>query len=272
MNVASRTASFNAVWLSDLHLGSADCRAEYLSHFLARHPTRTLYLLGDVVDLWALRRRLFWPASHRVVVEQILALAAHTRVVYVPGNHDEDFRALCGRRLLGIEIRHQAVHRTAGGRRLLLLHGDEFDTLVRASAWAGWAADLGYELLLSLNALGNRARRTLGLPYRSLAQEIKIRLGPAGRAIRTFEVAAARAARRLGLDGVVCGHIHQPEIRFEEGVLYCNCGDWVESLTALVEHPCGRLELLHWGDARRALKCERRALAVHASHALSQPT
>lgn len=249
---------YNAVWLSDIHLGYKGCRAAFALDFLERNPTRQLYLVGDVVDFHALERNFQWPESHHAVVKKILDLAANgTRVTYIPGNHDEHCRALCGQRLLNIEVRREAVHTTAAGKRLLMVHGDEFDHVVRCSRLHCLAGEAGYHLLLFLNHWGNRLRRHLGLPYWSLAHYLKNRVANARAAIRAFEQAATREAARRGLDGIVCGHIHQPEIRTIEGMLYCNDGDWVESCTALVEHRDGQLELLHWGDVQHPLKYHR---------------
>ncbi len=251
----SQAPFYNAVWLSDIHLGYKGCRAEFVLDFLEHNPARTIYLVGDVVDIWALRRSFLWPDSHHAVVKKLIQLAADgTRVVYIPGNHDERCRDLCGRFLLNIEILREAVHTTAEGKRLLMVHGDEFDHAVRCGPLHRLAGELGYDLLLFLNRWGNRLRNRLGLPYWSLAYYVKNRVANARQAIRAFEAAAAREAARRGLDGIVCGHIHQPEIRSIDGILYCNDGDWVESCTALVENREGRLELVHWGDLRQVVK------------------
>ncbi len=258
----SPTEGYNAVWLSDLHLGTRGCRAEFLRDFLDNAHCDHLYLLGDVVDFWSLKRSFHWPASHQEVLRRILAkAAAGTRVVYVPGNHDHLARDLDAHQLLGVEVMMDAVHTTADGRRLLLLHGDLFDSAVLCSRLNRWVGNAGYSLLLWLNQLANTARRWVRLPYWSLAYYIKNRVGNARAAIEAFERAAVHEARRRGCDGVVCGHIHQPELRVIDGLLYCNDGDWVESCTALVEHRDGRLELVHWGDLRQRLKCDRAAAA-----------
>lgn len=263
---------FNAIWLSDLHLGSRDCRAEFLLDFLDKTCCDQLYLLGDVIDLWALKRNFYWPASHQEVLRRIVAkAAAGTRVVYVPGNHDHLARDLHAQQLLGVEVLSDAVHTTADGRRLLLLHGDLFDSAVLCSRLNRWVGSAGYSVLLGLNRLANIARRWVRLPYWSLAYYVKNRVGNARAAIEAFERAAVHEARRRGLDGVVCGHIHQPELRMLDGLLYCNDGDWVESCTALVEHRQGRLELVHWGDLRQRLKCERSAAAADRFQLLELP-
>lgn len=252
--------NLNAVWLSDLHLGYKGCRAEFLLDFLNRTKADVIYLVGDVVDFWAMKRHFIWPASHHAVLKRLIDLAASgTRVVYIPGNHDEFSRELCGHRLLNIEIADEWIHTTAQGKRLLLVHGDQFDYAVRCSRLHHFVGDMSYNLLLFLNRWGNRMRSWCGLPYWSLAYYIKNRVRNARSAIDAFERAAAQEARHRGLDGIICGHIHQPEIRTIDDVLYCNDGDWIESCTALVEHRNGRLELFHWGDLQQALKCDRAA-------------
>jgi UDP-2,3-diacylglucosamine pyrophosphatase LpxH len=235
-------------------------RAEFLLDFLESTQCDVLYLIGDIVDLWALKRSFYWPSSHQAVLRRIIAKAAEgTRVVYVPGNHDMLVRDIAARQFLDIEVATEAVHTTADGRRLLLIHGDQFDHVVLCSRLNRWVGNASYSLLLALNQLANGVRRRLRLPYWSLAYYVKNRVSNARAAIETFERAAVHEARRRGFDGVVCGHIHQPELRVIDDLLYCNDGDWVESCTALVEHRSGRLELVHWGDLQQPLKCEHAA-------------
>jgi UDP-2,3-diacylglucosamine pyrophosphatase LpxH len=259
-DISPLTQRLNAVWLSDIHLGSRGCRAEFLLDFLEHTQCNVLYLLGDIVDLWALKRSFYWPGSHQAVLRRIIAKAAEgTRVVYVPGNHDMLARDIAARQFLDIEVATEAVHTTADGRRLLLIHGDQFDHVVLCSRFNRWVGNASYSLLLALNQLANGVRRQLRLPYWSLAYYVKNRVGNARAAIETFERAAVHEARRRGFDGVVCGHIHQPELRVIDDLLYCNDGDWVESCTALVEHRGGRLGLVHWGDLQQPIKCEHAA-------------
>ena len=251
---------YNAIWLSDIHLGYRDCKANFLLDFLNKTHTNRLYLVGDVVDLWAMKRSFLWPPSHHEVLRKIIDLANNgTRVIYIPGNHDDLMREVAGTVLLNIEIHQQFVHTTHEGKKLLLLHGDEFDHAVLCNRFARLAGDAGYSLLLHFNRWSNVLRRWWGLPYWSLAQYVKNRVRNARAAIIAFEEAAAKEAIRQGADGIVCGHIHQPEIRTIDGILYCNDGDWVESCTALVEHRQGKLELLHWGDLQQAIKCDQAA-------------
>lgn len=262
----------NSIWLSDIHLGYKGCRADFLLDFLSSIRADVIYLVGDVIDFWAMGRHFSWPENHQAVLRRLLALAASgTRVVYIPGNHDELSRELCGSNLLNVEILPEAVHTTATGKRLLMVHGDQFDHAVRRGLIHRLAGDMSYDFLLFLNRWGNRVRRWAGLPYWSLAYYIKNRVKNARAAIAAFESAAAAEARRRGLDGIICGHIHQPEIRTIDGVLYCNDGDWIESCTALVEHRDGRLELIHWGDLQQALKCDRAANDETAHRLLRLP-
>jgi len=262
----------NAIWLSDIHLGSRDCRAGFLLDFLERTQCDVLYLIGDIVDIWALQRSFYWPRSHQDVVRKIIEKSASgTRVVYVPGNHDALARDLACQQFLGIEVVMEAIHTTADGRRLLVLHGDQFDHLVLCSRLSRWLGNASYDALLWFNQLANAARRRFRLPYWSLAYYVKNRVGNARAAIETFERAAVHEARQRDFDGIVCGHIHQPELRVIDDILYCNDGDWVESCTALVEHRDGRLELVHWGDLQQNLKCERTASATADFQLLQLP-
>ena len=238
---------FRAVWLSDVHLGSRACRAGLLLDFLRRTRCETLYLVGDIVDLESLRSSFFWPASHTEALRLILKKSREgTRVVYVPGNHDCDLRALTGVQLGNIEIARRFIHTTAAGRRLLVLHGDEFDAQLKSSPLAAMAGSAAYRTLLALNRLVHAWHEILGRPYWSLAQHVKNRLTNALRYIDGFQRATLSAARELGVDGVVCGHIHKADLVERDGLLYCNDGDWVESCTALVENQQGELHVLTW--------------------------
>jgi UDP-2,3-diacylglucosamine pyrophosphatase LpxH len=249
------------VFISDIHLGTPGCNADLLLDFLKSIQPETLYLVGDIIDGWKLKRGWFWPQRHNDVVRRVLKLAAKgTRVVYIPGNHDEMLRPYAGLALGGVEIALEAVHETADGRRLLVCHGDEFDGVVLYHRWLAWAGDIGYALLLRLNVHYNRARRQLGLPYWSISAHIKKRVKNAVAFIGRFEETVAEAARIRGVDGVVCGHIHSAEIRDFGGITYMNDGDWVESCTALVEHGDGRMEIIDWA-ARAAAQAQAAATA-----------
>ncbi len=236
-----------AMFISDIHLGTPGCQAGALLDFLKHHTCDTLYLVGDIIDGWQLRRRWYWPQAHNDVVQKILRAARKgTRVVYVPGNHDEFARQFAGHPFGGIELVHHAVHVTADGRQLWVTHGDHFDGVIQCAKWLAYVGDNLYEFTLKLNRHLNSLRARLGLPYWSLSAYLKGRVKKALNYVTDFEVAVAREARRRGHQGVVCGHIHRAEMREIDGVLYCNDGDWVESRTALVEHHDGRLELVEW--------------------------
>ncbi|MDX1633357.1 MAG: UDP-2,3-diacylglucosamine diphosphatase [Marinobacter sp.] len=241
--------AYRSVFISDVHLGSADCQAEYLLDFLSRVSCRTLYLVGDIVDLLAMQRRVYFPASHQAVVNRLLALAeTGTLVIYIPGNHDEFLRSFCGQTIAGIELMQKTVHITADGRRFLVCHGDQFDQVVRCSPLMLLVGDRAHGLLLRLNRWFNAFRRFRGKPYWSLAAWVKPRIGKARAFIQRFEQAALTVAERGHYDGFICGHIHSAGFRRGRSGLYCNDGDWVEHCTALVEGFDGRLSILHWSE------------------------
>jgi UDP-2,3-diacylglucosamine pyrophosphatase LpxH len=244
---------FRTIFISDTHLGTAGCNAELLFDFLKSVECETLFLVGDIIDGWRLKKGWFWPTRHNDIVRRVLKMAKKgTRVVYVPGNHDEVLRDFIGLGFGDIEILPEAIHETADGRRLLVLHGDEFDGVVLYHRWLAFAGDHAYVALLRLNIWFNALRRGLGLPYWSLSAYMKKKVKNAVEFIGRYEEAVAHAARERGADGVVCGHIHSAEIREFEGITYYNDGDWVESCTALVEHADGRMEILDWAARVRA--------------------
>jgi UDP-2,3-diacylglucosamine pyrophosphatase LpxH len=252
------TLRFRTIWISDLHLGSSACQAPLLLDFLRQTESAHLYLVGDIVDGWQLRRRWFWPQAHNDIVQKILRKARKgTAVVYIPGNHDAFGRHFGPISFGGIEVREEVVHTTADGRRLLVVHGDLFDGVIQHAKWLAFVGDRLYMLALHLNRWFNAVRARFGAPYWSLSQFLKHKVKNAVSYITDFEIALAQEARRRRLDGIVCGHIHKAEIRSIGGVLYCNDGDWVESLTALVEDEHGQLSILHWKDV-----AERTAAAV----------
>lgn len=244
-----------SIWISDVHLGFSGCSANHLLKFLRRMRCDNLYLVGDIVDFWALRKRRYWSQDHNNVIRSILGKAKHdTRVVFIPGNHDEVMRGYLGLALGNVEITNEIIHETPDGRRFLVLHGDQFDGAVMNSKLLGMIGGGLYDLLLKLNGLVNRVRSTMGLEYWSLASFLKQRVKNAVKYISNFEQAVAKAARYHNVDGLICGHIHRPEISQIEGVSYLNCGDWVESCTALLEHFDGAIELVHCSDRSEILK------------------
>ncbi|MDW8444486.1 MAG: UDP-2,3-diacylglucosamine diphosphatase [Acetobacteraceae bacterium] len=252
MNAPLQIRSYRTVFISDLHLGTRGCRSDFLLDFLRRTRCDHLYLVGDVVDGWRLRRSWYWDETHDEILRTILAKArAGTQVTYIPGNHDELFRAWMPMDFAGIRLRGSAEHVTADGRRLLVIHGDEFDSVVRYAKFLALLGDWAYTTALAVNRWFNAIRRRLGYPYWSLSAWLKLQVKEAVKAIDRFETALAEEARRRGCDGVVCGHIHHAAIREVEGVIYLNDGDWVESCTAIVEHFDGRIELVDWAAENR---------------------
>jgi UDP-2,3-diacylglucosamine pyrophosphatase LpxH len=240
---------YRSVFISDTHLGTRGCRSEFLADFLQRISCYNLFLVGDIIDGWRLRKSWYWDAAHDSVLRLILHQArGGTQVTYIPGNHDEMFRAWLPMKLevAGIRLCKEATHVTADGKRLLVIHGDEFDSVVRYAKFLALLGDSAYTAALVLNRWFNAGRRRFGYPYWSLSAWLKLRVKEAVKAIDRFETALASEAKRRGYDGVVCGHIHHPEMREVDGILYINDGDWVESCTALVEHHDGRLELIDW--------------------------
>jgi UDP-2,3-diacylglucosamine pyrophosphatase LpxH len=245
---------FRAIFISDIHLGTASSQTGRLLDFLRHTDSDQLYLVGDVIDGWQLRRRWYWHQGHNDVIQKVLRKARKgTRVTYIAGNHDEAMRHFLGLAFGGIDSRDEAEHVTADGRRLLVIHGDLFDAVVQQAKWLAHLGDAAYIVVLKLNRWFNHLRAKLGLRYWSLAQFLKHRVKKAVSYIGNFEMALAHEARRRGFDGVVCGHIHKAEIRDIGGILYCNDGDWVESLTALVETESGELKIIDW-KAIEALK------------------
>jgi UDP-2,3-diacylglucosamine pyrophosphatase LpxH len=244
---ASDRRRYRTIWISDIHLGTRGCNAAMLIDFLDATDSDTLYLVGDIIDGWRLKKKLYWPAAHNDVVWRILKRAKRgTRVIYIPGNHDEMFRQFSGLNFGGVEIARAAFHDTADGRRLLVLHGDEFDAIMLAHRWLAYVGDALYHLLMGMSGWVNAVRARLGLPYWSLSKTAKHKVKNAVEFISRYEEVVTRAAAERGVDGVVCSHIHTAEIRELAGVTYYNDGDWVEGCTALVEHFDGRIELLNW--------------------------
>jgi UDP-2,3-diacylglucosamine pyrophosphatase LpxH len=243
----ARAQRYRTIWISDVHLGTPGCRAEYLLDFLRHNESQFLYLVGDIVDGWQLKRSWYWAPAHNDVVQKVLRKARKgTRVVYIAGNHDEVLREFLGYSVGGIEIHDEFVHTLADGRRFLVVHGDLYDGVVQYAKWLALLGDNLYALILRLNRWFNHIRAKLGMPYWSLSQYLKHKAKNAVSFISDFEVAVAHEARRRGFQGVVCGHIHKPMIRDVDGVLYCNDGDWVESLSALVETTEGELKIVEW--------------------------
>ncbi|SHH18710.1 UDP-2,3-diacylglucosamine diphosphatase [Ferrimonas marina] len=244
------------LFLSDLHLGSKACQAEKVLALLQHSQCESLYLIGDIVDFWAQKKQRFWPASHHQVIRQLAKMAANgVSITYLPGNHDGVLREFCHGELLGIRMRRRHIHRTANGKRYLLTHGDEFDHAVLLSRFQAVLGDHGYEWLLWLNRVYNRVRSWQGKGYYSLATQVKSRIKGANEAVKRYRQAALDEAKRQGLDGIICGHIHCPEQMEQDQVEYLNTGDWLESFSAVAEDHQGRLQLLtqaQWQPVQQA--------------------
>ncbi len=244
--------NYRTIWISDVHLGTPGSNAAGLLEFFRDHECQTLYVVGDLVDLWQLRKSHFWPQAHNDVIQKILRKGRKgTRVIYIPGNHDEFCAHFIGA-YGNVLVRPRDVYTTATGRRLLVMHGHEFDTITKHARWLAYLGDTGYNLLLLLNRPLNWVRNHFGLGYWSLSAYVKSRVKSAVSFISQFEDAVAHYAELYKVDGIICGHIHTPVIRQIRHVDYYNCGDWVESSTALVEHLDGRIELLRWAEHDQA--------------------
>lgn len=246
--------SYRSIFISDIHLGTRGCRAAFLADFLKQTSCENLFLIGDIIDGWRLKRAWFWDKHHDDILRLVLKAARNgTHVIYVPGNHDEMMRKYIGLNIeiCGVKLQMEAQHVTADGKRLLILHGDAFDSVVRHARLLALLGDWAYTAALNLNRYFNILRARLGYPYWSLSAWLKLQVKGAVKAINRFETALASEAKNRGFDGVVCGHIHHAEMRDVNGILYINDGDWVESCTALVEHFDGRLELLDWAAQQK---------------------
>ena len=239
---------YRALFISDVHLGTRGCQAERLLDFLREFDAETIFLVGDIVDGWALRGGWYWPQPHNDVVQKLLRKARKgARIIYVPGNHDEVLRDFYGTHFGGIEVVKNFMHEGADGRRYLVTHGDQFDLVVQNARWLAMLGDKAYDFAIGVNLVFNGVRRRLGFPYWSLSKWAKLKVKNAMAFIGEYErTLAAEARRRGGLDGVVCGHIHHAVIRDDLGLRYINCGDWVESCTAVIEHFNGQFEIVRW--------------------------
>jgi len=263
-NEADAERRFRTMFISDVHLGARGCQADRLLDFLKLHDADTVYLVGDIVDGWALPSNWYWPQLHNDVVQKLLRKARKgARMIYIPGNHDEFLRSYYGTHFGGIEVVEQTVHEAADGRRYFVIHGDIFDLVVQNARWLAHLGDKAYDFAIQMNRLVNAFRKLFGVPYWSLSQWAKLKVKNAVNYIGAFEQTLANEARRHGADGVICGHIHYAVMRDEHGIRYINCGDWVESCTAVVEHDDGRFEIINWSGARP----EARAAALATAQA-----
>ena len=246
---------YRSIFISDVHLGFSGCSAEYLLDFLRSTSCDYLFLVGDIIDIWQMKKRIFWPQAHNDVIRTILGKAKHgTKIIYIPGNHDELLRDFDQMVLGNLEIHNKYIYITNDGKRFLLLHGDEFDCIVMNSRTLALIGSALYEMLLNANTLVNFFRRKLGFSYWSLARVLKHKVKRAVKYISNFEKILVHEARKHDVDGLISGHIHRAAIERINDVIYCNCGDWVESCTALVENPDGAMELIHWTQEKESIK------------------
>ena len=253
MTDATADRHYRTVFISDIHLGMRNAQASALLDFLRHADADTIYLVGDIVDFWKVRRGPHWPQSHNDVLQKLLRKSRKgTRIVFIPGNHDDCLRDYCGMSFGGIEIRRDCLHEAANDRRYLVLHGDEFDVVVRYARWLAFLGDRGYDVALALNVPLNFARRLFGLGHWSLANFLKLKVKSAVNFIGEYEEALSFEARRRGADGLICGHIHHANDRDIDGIHYLNCGDWVESCTAIGERADGSFEIIRWKEVMAA--------------------
>jgi UDP-2,3-diacylglucosamine pyrophosphatase LpxH len=238
---------YRTIFISDFHLGTKGAQADKLLDFLKYNESEYLYLVGDIFDGWQLKKRFFWPEEHNTVIQKLLRKSRKgTHVYYIPGNHDEFARDYTGFDFGGIIVQREMTHETVRKKRFLILHGDEFDGVVKFHPWLAVLGSHAYELSIRINRYYNAIRRWMGKPYWSLSNYLKQRVKNAVKYIGEYENAVVEEARKRQCDGIICGHIHKSEIREMEGIMYCNTGDWVESCTALVEHHDGSMELINW--------------------------
>jgi UDP-2,3-diacylglucosamine pyrophosphatase LpxH len=266
--------SVRAIFISDVHLGTRACQAERLLDFLREYESDYLYLLGDIIDFWAMNRSVQWATAHNTVVQKVLRRARHgCQVFFIPGNHDEALREYAGIAFGDIRVESEWIHQTADGRRYWLVHGDEYDEVTRHHRWVALLGDVGYNALVRMNLLLSRGRRMLGIPgYWSLAGYAKQKVKKAVSFIFDFEDAVAHAAQQRGVDGVVCGHIHWAADRRIGEIRYLNCGDWVDTCSAVVEHHDGRIEVVKWGVHGAVAVAPLPALPARSAPALPRPS
>ncbi len=243
----SQPTHYRTIFISDVHLGTKGCQADKLLEFLRLHESDILFLVGDMVDGWQLKKAWHWSQAHNDVIQKLLRKARKgTHVTFIPGNHDAFARDYVGNHFGGVFVERDAIHITADGKKILVLHGDEFDGIVRYKKWLSNLGSSAYNFSIELNRWFNLIRKWFGLPYWSLSAYLKYKVKNAVQFVANFEQAVVHEARRRNVTGVVCGHIHRAELRSLGDVLYANCGDWVESCTALVEHDNGKLEVINW--------------------------
>src|SRR5690606_26229038 len=250
MIAMTESRNFRTIFISDVHLGSKAAQTDLLLDFLRHHEAETIILVGDIVDGWRLKRSWHWPQGCNDVVQKLLRKARKgTRIIYIPGNHDEFLRGFPGTHFGGIEVAERMIHEAADGRKYLILHGDEFDVVVRNARLLAYLGDWAYDAAIALNVVLAAVRRRLGMPYWSFSAWAKLQVKQAVNFIGEFQRVVAEEARRNHVDGVICGHIHHAVIEDIDGIRYVNTGDWVESCTAVAERHDGTLEMITWHKA-----------------------
>ena len=237
------------IWLSDIHLGNKDCKTDYLLDFLTKNKADTLILVGDIIDLWSLKNKHYWPESHNQIIKLLLEQAsAGTRIIYIPGNHDSSVRKFVQYNFGHVELHDTYIHTTASGKRILAIHGDQFDSVVCHNRFHAVVGDVGYDFLLFINRWWHLFQKLRNKPYWSLATYLKSKVDKANQAIERFTHAAINHARQQDVDAIVCGHIHHPSIVQDKEILYLNDGDWIENCTCIAEAFDGELSLISWTD------------------------
>ena len=243
------SSKYRTIFISDTHLGSAGAQHRALLDFIKYNDCEKLYLVGDIVDGWQLKRKWFWPQPHNDVIQKLLRKARNgTEVIYIPGNHDEFARQFLGLSFGGVIIKNSDIHVTADGTKFWIVHGDFFDNVIQHARWLAYVGDFAYTKLLTLNRWLNLIRRRFNLPYWSFSQYLKLKVKSAVSFISAFESVMIRETKKYKCDGVICGHIHKAEIKMIDGMIYANSGDWVESGSALVEKEDGQLEIIYWNE------------------------
>ncbi|HYA84707.1 MAG TPA: UDP-2,3-diacylglucosamine diphosphatase [Candidatus Bathyarchaeia archaeon] len=242
---------YRTVWLSDIHLGSKGCQADKLLAFLKQVECEYLFLVGDIIDIWAMKRQFYWPETHNTIIQKFLRKARHgTKVIYIPGNHDEMFRQYIIDHPISfgdIEIHQEYLHTLANGKTVLCIHGDYYDVVMKYHKWLAFVGDIGYSILLWLNRHFNYLRKLLRMRYWSISQYIKYKVKSAVSFIGHFEQNVISECKDRGVDCILCGHIHHAEMKQYGDILYLNTGDTVESCTAIVETYNNELVLLGFG-------------------------
>lgn len=260
---------YRAIFISDVHLGTSACQANYLLDFLKQNTADTYYLVGDIIDLMAMKKRVQFTAQNEEVIGCLLKKAkAGASIVYIPGNHDAFFRRFAGQQIAGVDVKLHAIHESRNGQRFYVSHGDEFDAIMQCGSWLNIIGDVSHGVLLRLNTFVNFVRRSWNLPYWSLARSVKKRIGKAQAFIDKFEQVSSHRAGEREFDGYICGHIHHWQMKYHGETLYINDGDWVEHCTALVETIQGDMQLLHWADDKEILM---RSSALELPNPLQAP-